>query len=634
MSGNSGNRSGVVHWLRKSWARFCIKSVHYRNRKHKLNWLYLMPDPWDMESEEQQFRFDETNRVIEQQFGHVGTILELGCGEGHQSVFLRKHCDRLIGTDISQSALQRARRRCPDATFRHWDICNEAAPAELSHVDLVVACEVIYYLPETRKVLERLQSIASEGLITYTSTRAEHLDSITSEMPGLSSGRIELNPSRWWRTVWWSSGRSQPEIIPVPETARKESLTVPPDARGAEKALQQEIHPGAITTRAADNSAAGRKVVPLADGYCAEVDSTNEAEWNQLIPLFDDASLNQTWAFGAVKTGERNVSRLVLRYHEEIVAAAQVRVRTIPLLGMGVAYVSWGPMWMRRDWEPIAENFRQAIRALRNEYVAKRGLCLRLYPLVFDDDVFALREIVDSEMYRPAASETAARTILLDLAPELKTLREGMEYKSRRNLRRAEEAGLDVAMGEGEEMLDSFMEIYREMVSRKGFLPSHDHEVVKRMQERLPAGQKLGVYLCRDEGRLCAGTIVSMLGNTGLEMSAATNDLGMKNSSSYLLRWKMVEQMKRMGQQFFNINGINPEENLGTYQFKRGFTGKCGRDLHYLGKFDATPGALVGAAMRLGYLAQGWEYRQKLRLERWKASRGARKGNESDRAGE
>ena len=398
--------------------------------------------------------------------------------------------------------------------------------------------------------------------------------------------------------------------------------------------MQQEIQPGISPSRAAVDSAAGRKVIPLADGYCAEIDSANEAAWNELIALFNDASLNQTWAFGAVKTGERNLSRLILRYQNEIVAAAQVRVKTIPLVGFGAAYVSWGPMWMRRDREPMAENFRQAIRALRNEYVAKRGLCLRLYPLVFDDNPFALREILDGEQYLPAAGDKAARTILLDLAPELKTLREGMEYKSRRNLRRAEEAGLEVIEGDGEEMLDSFMEIYREMISRKGFLPSHDHDVVKRMQQRLPAGQKLRAYLCRDEGRLCAGTIVSLLGNTGLEMSAATNELGMKNSSSYLLRWKMVEQMKSMGQRFFNINGINPEENLGTYQFKRGFTGKCGRDLHYLGKFDATPGVLVRAAMRVGYLAQGWKYRQKLRLERWKASMGARKGNESDRAGD
>ena len=608
MSGKSRNRSGVVQWLRKNWARFCIKSVHYKNRKHKLNWLYLMPDPWDMESEAQQFRFEETNRLIERQFGHVGTILELGCGEGHQSVFLRRHCDRLFGTDISQSALQRARRRCPDATFLHWDICKEDVPAELPHVDLVVACEMLYYLPETRKVLEKLRAIASQGLITYASTRAEYLDTFASEIPGMSSDRIELNPSRWWRAAWWFSGRSQPEMSIAPETSMKETLTSVPEAGG--------------------------KGLPLADGYCAEIDSVNEAEWNQLIELFHDSSLNQTWAFGAVKTGDTNLSRLILRYQNEIVAAAQVRVRTIPLVGLGVAYVSWGPMWMRRDREPNPENFRQAIRALRKEYVEKRGLCLRLYPLAFDDDPFALREILSSELILPATGEAPLRTILLDLASELKTLREGMEYKSRRNLRRAEEAGLEVVEGDGEEMLDSFMEIYREMVSRKGFLPSHDHEAVKRMQQRLPAEQKLRVYLCRDAGRLCAGTIVSMVGGIGLEMSAATNELGMKNSSSYLLRWKMVEQMKGIGQRFFNINGINPEENLGTYQFKRGFTGKCGRDLHYLGKFDATPGALTRAAMRVGYLAQSWKYRQKLRLERWKASRGIRKGNESDGTGE
>ena len=199
---------GLAQWLRKSWARVCIKGVHYRNRKSKLNLLYLIPDPWDMESEAQQYRFDETNRLIEEQFGRVGTILEVGCGEGHQSVFLRKHCERLIGVDVSKSALRRAQRRCPEASFIEWDICHSAVPAELPQVDLVVACEVLYYLPDTRRVLERLHSVAKAGVITYTSVRTEYLDPFTSEIPGVSSGRIELNPSRWWRTVWWSSERS------------------------------------------------------------------------------------------------------------------------------------------------------------------------------------------------------------------------------------------------------------------------------------------------------------------------------------------------------------------------------------------------------------------------------------------
>ena len=378
---------------------------------------------------------------------------------------------------------------------------------------------------------------------------------------------------------------------------------------------------------------ASREIRVLAAGYGAAIDSAGEAEWNRLIPQFRDSNLNQTWAFGAVKTGERKLSRLVLRFHEEIVAAAQVRIRAIPFTGLGTAYVSWGPLWMRSGCEANPEDFRQAIRALRNEYVCERGLGLRLYPLAFDDDRFQLREILVGEGYLPAAEETAGRTILVDLAAEMKVLREGMEYKSRRNLRRAEEAGLEVVEGTGEEMLDGFMEIYRELVSRKGFLPSHDHDAVKRMQQRLPEDQKLRVYLCRDGGRLCASAILSTVGAMGLEMSAATNDLGMKNCSSYLLRWKMIEDMKRLGQSRFNMNGINPEENLGTYQFKRGFAGKNGHDLHYLGKFDSAPGRVVGWAIGFGYRLRYWKGKLLQRLAKWRAGGGRQKANQGDQAG-
>ena len=375
-----------------------------------------------------------------------------------------------------------------------------------------------------------------------------------------------------------------------------------------------------------------RKPLPLKTGYSAEADRVSEQEWNRLIERFRDCTIKQAWAFGAALSTERSMSRLVLRHGDEVAAVAQVKTQVFPLIGGGRGYISWAPLWMRAGRDPDPEDFRQAVRALRNEYVCKRGFTLRMEPLVYVDDPFEIGAILHEEAYFPAVETLGGRTLLHDIAPELNALRAGMEYKSRRNLRRGEEGGIEVIEGTGEEMLDSFVDLYRDTVVRKKFPPSFNPNSVKSAQQRLPEDQKLRVFLCRDGGEYCAGAVLSTLGDTGLELWAATNETGRKNSSSYLLRWKMVAEMKKVGQVTFNMNGIDPEANFGTYHFKRGFAGRYGRDLTYLGVFDAAPGIFLYNLILFAYMLRRWYRELRRRVFRLRVALGLAKGSEHAKA--
>jgi len=370
----------------------------------------------------------------------------------------------------------------------------------------------------------------------------------------------------------------------------------------------------------------------LGPGYSAEVDRVGEGEWNLLIQQFRDCSLNQSWAFGAVMSGERCLSRLVLKHGEAIAAAAQVRIKTIPFAEAGIAYVSWGPMWMRADREADPEDFRQAIRALRNEYVCGRGLNLRLFPLAFEDDPLALGAMLSEEGYLPAREEAGNRTMLMDLTAEVPVLLAGLEKDWRYCLRRAEKSGLEIIEGSGEELFDVFDELYKELIARKGFAPS-DFTALRSMQKRLPEELKTKIYVCRAGGEVCAGLVVSMMGDSGLESFAATNELGRKNNSSYLLLWRSVCDMKERGVKVYNLNGISPEQNPGTYHFKRGLAGRNGRDLHYLGKFDAAPGFFSHKVLRFADLLRKWKLELEARLARARAGKARAQGSERAKAG-
>ena len=61
-------------------------------------------------------------------------------------------------------------------------------------------------------------------------------------------------------------------------------------------------------------------------GWQVEVDRASPAEWSQMLDLFDDANIYQTWSYGGVRWGEGNLSHLVLKRAARSWGLAQVRV--------------------------------------------------------------------------------------------------------------------------------------------------------------------------------------------------------------------------------------------------------------------------------------------------------------------
>jgi len=153
-----------------------------------------------MASEAEMFRFAQTNRVIARQFGHVGSLLEIGCGEGHQSVHLATICDRLIGIDVSPRAVERARMRCANGEF----LVGDAFSAGIGRgpFDLVVACEVLYYSSNVNAFLNRMRQLGQNGLVTYYVRELAMLDPEILRIPDVALDMIEFNSVRW-RVAWW-----------------------------------------------------------------------------------------------------------------------------------------------------------------------------------------------------------------------------------------------------------------------------------------------------------------------------------------------------------------------------------------------------------------------------------------------
>lgn len=333
--------------------------------------------------------------------------------------------------------------------------------------------------------------------------------------------------------------------------------------------------------------------------FFAEFQHVDEESWYSCIRNFEDSNLYQTWSYDVVKHGRKGTAHLILRKRGEVVAVAQARILSLPFPKVGIAYVFWGPLWRLKDRAEDTEVFRQAIRALRDELAIRRGLVLRLNPLSIRgrDDVLA--QILVDEGFEQCVNIRQRRTLMVDLSPPLKDIRSALDQKWRNCLNKAERNHLEVAQGDDDRMFDDIVKMYSEMAKRKSLDDVTDLEHLRKVQKRLPSDLKLRIVLCRDGGELCAGGIFSAMGNGALYLVGATSNTGMKSNGSYLVQWAFIEWLKERGCRYYDLNGINPESNPGTYHFKRGLAGKLGQDVEFLGRYQAS-GSFASDAMVRG----------------------------------
>jgi lipid II:glycine glycyltransferase (peptidoglycan interpeptide bridge formation enzyme) len=332
-------------------------------------------------------------------------------------------------------------------------------------------------------------------------------------------------------------------------------------------------------------------VPTIADGFSVETDTVGETQWDEILRGFSDANIYQTWPYAIVRSGRANVTHLVLKRKGAVVAAVQARLAKIPFLNFGIAYVFWGPLWKQRDTEADAEVFRQALRAIRADYVGRRRMVVRIVPNLPDLDNGPFRQIFEEEGYIFQRQIKRRRTILMDIRPPMEQLYRGLHQKWRNHLHKARKQNLELIEGAEDGLFEAFEGIYAEMVDRKRFVDSTNPGQFRTVQRELVPDQKMKVFLCKAEERICAGRVCSVLGDTGIDLFGATGNRGMLNNASYLIYWRILEWLKSCGCEFYDLNGISPAGNPEVYEFKLRFAGAHGRDVHLLGGFDAYPGA-------------------------------------------
>lgn len=332
----------------------------------------------------------------------------------------------------------------------------------------------------------------------------------------------------------------------------------------------------------------------------AVIRPVEQAEWVTLASRFRDHNYRQTWGFGvacARRVGATS-EHVAIESKGALFALADVRVKTIPLLG-GVAYITGGPLArLDSDLNANGRRLEVALSALRQHYVRERGLTLRIRPTVGEPEWSSLQtRAFHDGGFRVSTHVSPYRTMVVDLRPDLQAIRKGLAQKWRNCLNASEREGLTVVVGDDADYLARFATLYEDLVDRKRFRSDLDCDFYRNVQPTLHVDERFLVTLVLADGRPAAGHVGHIAGDTCVYVLGASNDLGRRRKASYLAQWAFIERAKRAKCAYYDLGGIDDFANPGVYRFKQGLGG---REVTAPGPFEVPPDGVRAFLLGVG----------------------------------
>jgi lipid II:glycine glycyltransferase (peptidoglycan interpeptide bridge formation enzyme) len=318
--------------------------------------------------------------------------------------------------------------------------------------------------------------------------------------------------------------------------------------------------------------------------YTIQLTPANELEWTSILEIFDDANIYQTIEYSKLSKGGKNLYQVIIRKHSTIIAASLVRIVKLPFLSRGIAYIFWGPLIRSKDNLQYSKSLNITLQLLYNELVIKRNFVVRIVPQGINENHKYLDDIFENNQFVRSKKDRIRNTIVLDISHPLEELRKNFLQKWRNLLNKAERSNLEIVQGTDDNLFQQFLDIYSELIGRKKFSEGVNVNTFRKIQLSLSDKFKMRIFICMYEGKPIAGLVGTAIGDTGIYLLGATNNIGMKLPGAYLLQWEMISWLKNQSCKYYDLGGIDPDGSPGVYKFKLGLNGT---EYNYIGEFES-----------------------------------------------
>ncbi|HEY0119907.1 MAG TPA: peptidoglycan bridge formation glycyltransferase FemA/FemB family protein [Cellulomonas sp.] len=286
----------------------------------------------------------------------------------------------------------------------------------------------------------------------------------------------------------------------------------------------------------------------------AEVD--DREAWDDLVLGLGGHPL-QLWGWGEVKAeGSWTPRRIVVRDGDGApIGAAQVLVRHLPWPMRASSYVPRGPVVAgHADRDAVVA----AVVAWTRRHVGGVGISMEPgWPAGAGlPAVPGLR--------RGPVQVLVPVTLVLDLTRSDEELLSAMSKTTRKQVRRAERAGVTYREVEDGEV-EACLSIYHQVAARAGF-PLHTDAYYRSVREHLGEHSPVVAAFVDDEPVAFLWFAVSA--RTSFELYGGATDAGQEVHANFGLKWAAIAAMRSRGVTEYDMNGLL---NDGVSQFKRSF---------------------------------------------------------------
>ena len=267
-----------------------------------------------------------------------------------------------------------------------------------------------------------------------------------------------------------------------------------------------------------------------------------------------------------------NLGWIVCRWHHQqdgkSIAFLQGFLKRYPF-GVGVL---WFPDWIASDYK-LSHNVTDILR----KSLSLRFLTIRIrshHQKNYQE--LKLLEQAFSCVSRPFDS---GLTMHLDLSISTDELHQGLSKNWRRNLKRSNK--LDYEIVEVRD-IKTISRLYSEMGKAKGLGELFSSQQIKSLMNSY-GNQIVVIGAKTPDGMVQAIRGAIIRNHQAIDIFAAANAFSRKHYLSYGLCWELVNHCKSLGCNDFDFNGIDPENNTGVYNFKKGTGAKM---IETLGEFE------------------------------------------------
>ena len=315
------------------------------------------------------------------------------------------------------------------------------------------------------------------------------------------------------------------------------------------------------------------------------------SEWNKTIDHFDDMNVYQTseWADHKSTSGWSVVRLVCLADGARVVSAAQCLYRSGPLSTV-VVWVPGGPIG---DLNKVTPKFV----ALLKSHLNTKLIYVRIAVMRSSDHVTAGQ--LASYKWNKSTTTIGTKSSLvhlLDVKESIRLTRCSTNWK--RNLKRSTKIQSYPYVWQKPDST-SLSSAYQEMNDYKQIEGVSLNRSAQDLQSAIDVfGDKLILVRSDDaDGNALAIRGAICFGDTAWDYIAITTPAGRKTYASYAVFWALAESCFQLGMRQFDLGGIDPINNRGVYDFKKG-TGSFHVD--YEGEWDsASPRWFRAVASRL-----------------------------------